>query len=154
VEAFQDLIPYNHCWGCGPLNDKGLHFKSYWGARENETVCRWTPYPEHMAGPTTIVNGGIIATVIDCHCLCSAVAAAYRDEGRPMNSEPLIWYATAELHVDYKKPTRIGAEVELLGRIEKVDGRRTLVTCTLFSEGQERATGRVVAVRVAEEWRR
>ncbi len=78
--ALQDAIPHNHCWGCGTLNPRGLRIKSY--AEGDGTVCRFQPSPEHMAGPTHVVNGGIIAAVIDCHCVCTAIADAYRAAGR------------------------------------------------------------------------
>ena len=149
--AFQDLIPRNHCWGCGPFNEHGLQIKSYWSG--DESVCRWRPRPEHMAGPTTILNGGIIATIVDCHCVCTAIAAAYRAEERAMDTEPLIWYATAALEVTYRRPTPIVAPLLLRARIVGIAGRKTVVTCSLISEGEERAEGRVVAVRVPEAWR-
>lgn len=150
--AFQDLIPNNHCVGCGPLNEHGLHIKSRWEG--NEAVCRWTPLPWLMAGPTHILNGGAIATVIDCHCICTAIAAAYREEGRALDSDPPIWYATASLKVDYLRPTPLDREVELRARVREIKGRKTIVDCTLTSGEEECARGEVVAVRVPEEWRR
>ena len=53
----------------------------------DEAVSTFTPQPFHMAGPTNVLNGGIIGTVIDCHCICTAFADAYRREGfRQVNS--------------------------------------------------------------------
>ena len=46
-----------------------------------EAVCTWQPQPNHTSGPPHILNGGIIAVLMDCHCICTAVAAAYRAEG-------------------------------------------------------------------------
>ena len=79
--AIQDLLPENHCFGCGPLNPEGLQIKSFWSG-ESETICTYQPESKHAAGPTHILNGGVIATLIDCHCICTAVAEAYRREGR------------------------------------------------------------------------
>ncbi len=62
-KAIQDLLPGNHCWGCGPDNPRGLQIKSH--VEGDETVCRFQPSPDHMAGPTHVVYGGIIASVID-----------------------------------------------------------------------------------------
>lgn len=149
--AFQDQIPGNHCWGCGPLNEHGLHVKSYWEGEES--VCRWQPLPWHMAGPEHVLNGGIIATIIDCHSVCTAIAGHYRAEGRPMTSEPLIWCVTAALDVSYKRPTPIDGEVLLRARIEEQRERKTIVTCSLLSGGEECARARLVAVRVPAEWR-
>lgn len=151
VLAFQDEIPDNDCWGCGPHNPHGLHVKSYWEG--DEAVCVWQPQPWHRAGPPHILNGGIIATVFDCHCVCTAIAAAYRDEGRAIGSAPPIWYATGSLEVTYRRPTPIAAPVTLRARIEEVAGRKTMLTCTLTSEAEECATAKVLAVRVPREWR-
>jgi len=64
-KAFQELIQGNHCWGCGTLNPRGLQIKSYWSGEES--VCKFQPQAHHMAGPPHVLNGGIIATVINCH---------------------------------------------------------------------------------------
>ena len=78
--SFQDQIKENHCWGCGPANEHGLRIKSYWSGEE--AVCTWQPGEQHSAGPLEILNGGVIATLFDCHCVCTAIAAAYRAESR------------------------------------------------------------------------
>ncbi len=95
TRALQDQLGDNWCWGCGPLNEYGLQIKSYWA--EDGAVCMWDPKPYHAAGPKRILNGGIIATVIDCHCVCTAIAAAYQSEGRGIGTTPAIWYATGSL---------------------------------------------------------
>ena len=149
--AIQDRIPHNHCWGCGTLNPRGLHIKSY--AEAGETVCRFQPSPEHMAGPTHVVNGGIIAAVIDCHCVCTAIADSYRATGRALGSEPLLWSVTASLRVDYLAPTPIAEPLELRAHVREVKGRRRIVECTLRSGGRECARAEVVAVEVPASWR-
>ena len=83
------------------MNAYGLRIKSYWSG--DEAVCTWDPKPYHTAGPKHVLNGGIIATVIDCHCICTAIAAAYRAEGREIGTEPMIWYATGSLQVTYRR---------------------------------------------------
>lgn len=149
--AIQDFIPENRCWGCGPLNPRGLHVKSF--VEGDETVCRFQPSPDHMAGPTHVLNGGIIATVIDCHSVLTAIAAAYRNAGREIGSEPLIWCVTASLKVDYLAPTPIAEPVELRARVTESKGRKHLVRCTLRSGATECARAEVVAVEVAASWR-
>lgn len=150
-QAFQDAIPGNQCWGCGPTNPHGLHLKSCWEG--DAAVATFRPAPYHMAGPESILNGGIIATIIDCHCVCTAIADAYRQEGRGLESDPAIWYATARLDVTYLKPTPIKPPVTLRATILERKGRKTVVECSLVSEGEERAKAEVIAVRVPEEWR-
>lgn len=149
--VFQDHIAEKHCWGCGILNERGLQIKSTWSG--DEAVCTWQPMDYHLAGPTHVLNGGIIATIIDCHSICTAIAAAHRAEGRAMNTEPSIWYATASLQVTYLKPTPINEPVVLRARVKEMKGKKTIITCSLFAEGEECARGEVVAVRVPPAWR-
>ena len=75
---FQDAMPENVCYGCGH-NDEGLKIKSYWEGEE--AVCRWKS-EEKYHGWSNLMNGGIMATLIDCHCMGTAMADAYRSEGR------------------------------------------------------------------------
>ena len=56
--AFQDQIVGNHCWGCSPTNESGLHIKSFWSG--DESVCTWNPGGHHSAAAAHLVNGGII----------------------------------------------------------------------------------------------
>lgn len=149
--AFQDQIAEKLCWGCGVLNDHGLRIRSHWEG--DEAVCTWQPSNYHAAGPQHILNGGIIATVIDCHCICTAIAAAYRAEGRAMNTEPAIWCATGSLQVTYLKPTPIHEPVVLRARVKEMGKKKAIVTCSLFARGEECARGEVVAVRVPPAWR-
>ena len=148
--SFQDQMPDNYCWGCGSLNEHGLGIKSYWSG--DESVCTWQPAAQFMAGPRHILNGGIIASLIDCYCVCLAVAAAYRQEGRAISVPPAIWYVTASLRVSYRMPTPIDEPVTLRARITGMTQRRTNLTCSLSSNGSECATGTLVAVRVPPEW--
>lgn len=150
--AFQDKIPDNLCFGCGPGNIDGLQIKSVW-ARTGESVCVYQPEIHHAAGPPQFVNGGILATLIDCHAVCTAIAFAYESEGREIGSDPPIWYATASLEVRYRKPTPIESPVEVRARIVDSDDRQTRLSCTLSSRGNTCVEGEVVAVRVSNEWR-
>jgi len=149
TKAIQDGIPNNHCWGCGTLNPRGLQIKSY--VEGEETVCRFQPSPEHMAGPTHVVNGGIIAAVIDCHTICTAIADVYR-AGADLGSEPLRWAVTASLKIDYLAPAPIGEPMELRARIRETKGRKRIVECTVRSGGRDCARAEVVAVEVGAAW--
>ena len=148
--AFQDRMPENHCWGCGACNEAGFRLKSFWDG--TDAVADWSPRPEHMAGPRHVLNGGVIATLLDCHTICTAVADAYRREGREIGEGERLWYVTASLEVRYLRPTRIDRPVHVVAAVDSVDGQRTTVTARLVSEGKERATARVLAVRVDERW--
>jgi acyl-coenzyme A thioesterase PaaI-like protein len=150
-KAIQDAIPHNHCWGCGTLNPRGLFIKSYLEA--DGAVCRFQPAPEHMAGPTHVVNGGIIAAVIDCHSICTAIADAYRASGRELGSEPLLWSVTASMKIDYLAPTPISEPMELRARVREASGRKRIVECTVRSGGRDCARAEIVAVEVPAAWR-
>lgn len=144
--AFQDQGSVHHCHGCGADNSKGLRLKSYWDG--DEAVADWQAAPHHCGGKPDYVNGGIIASLIDCHSLNLAIAHAYRAEQRPIGSAPRIGYVTANLNVSYIKPTPLHAKIALRARIGKVEGRKVWVNCTLSAEGEVRAQGEVLGVRV------
>ena len=148
-KAFQDYYPeqFSHCYGCGCLNDRGLHIKSVWEG--DESVCTFHPEPYHTAIPG-YVYGGLIASLIDCHATGTAAAAAYRAEGRPMDTNPPLRFLTASLHVDYLRPTPIGVPLEVRARVREIKGRKVVVSATLFAEGEACARGEVVAVQVPE----
>jgi acyl-coenzyme A thioesterase PaaI-like protein len=149
--ALQDVVPGNHCWGCGPENKEGLQIKSYWDGEA--TICTWQPRPPYFAGPTHVLNGGVIAALIDCHSVITAIADVYRSEEREIGSSPDVWCVTGSMSISYRRPATIDAPVTLRASVMKRDGRRTTVACTLSSKGEECAGGEVVAVRVPESWR-
>jgi acyl-coenzyme A thioesterase PaaI-like protein len=148
-KAFQDYYPddYSYCYGCGRLNQHGLQIKSYWDG--DETVAVYTPLEHHMAIPG-YVYGGLIASLIDCHCTGTASAAAYRHEGRAMDTSPPLRFLTASLHVDYQRPTPLDVPLEVRGTVEEIKGRKVVVSATVIANGEICATGKVVAVRMPE----
>jgi len=141
----------NYCWGCGADNDAGLRLKSEWDG--GGATATWTPRPEHAAGPRHLVNGGIIATVLDCHGVCTAVADAYRRDGREIGTDPEIWYATASMKVDYMRPTPMGTALFLRATVVERLERRTVVDCVLEASDKARARALVEAIRVPSEWK-
>ncbi len=150
-KAFQDYYEdhSSHCYGCGRLNVHGLQIKSFWEG--DETVCRFTPQSYHTA-TQGYVYGGLIASVIDCHSTGTAAAAAYRAAGRQMGTPPELRYLTASLHVDYLRPTPIGTELLLKGRVIEFKRRKVVVAVDLTVKGELCARGTVVTVRVPENW--
>ena len=144
-KAFQDYYPdhLSYCYGCGRLNEHGIQLKSYWDGEE--TVARVTPRAYHTAIPG-YVYGGFIASIIDCHGTGSAAAAAYRAEGRSMDSNPPLRFVTASLRVDYVKPTPLGVPLELRGIIKEITRRKVTTAITVIAGGEMCARGEVVAV--------
>lgn len=150
-KALQDQIPGNHCFGCGPLNEQGLQIKSYWTA-DGETSCEFTPQPHHCAGPTHYLNGGIIATLIDCHTICTAIADGYLQAEREVGTGDPIWYATGKLDVQYRAPAPIDKPVKLHAKVIERSEKKTVLHCTLSSGDRICASAEVVAVRVPDGW--
>jgi acyl-coenzyme A thioesterase PaaI-like protein len=148
-KAFQDFYPdhFSHCYGCGRLNDHGLQIKSHWDGEE--TVAIFHPKPYHTALPG-YVYGGLIASLIDCHCIGTASAAACRAEGREMDTQPALRFLTASLHVDYLRPTPL-APLEIRARVKEIKDRKVVVAATLSAKGEVCARGEVVAVRVPDK---
>ena len=150
-KAFQDYYPDNvsYCYGCGRLNEQGLQIKSYWDGEE--TVCVYTPRPYHIAIPG-YVYGGLIASLIDCHCTGTAAAAAYKAAGREMDTNPPFRFLTASLKVDYLRPTPIDGALELRAQVEEIKGRKVVVRVTLSAKGDVCAKGEVVTVQIPEHY--
>jgi len=148
-KAFQDYYPdhWSHCYGCGRLNEDGLQIKSYWDG--DETICHFTPRPQHTAIPG-YVYGGLIASLIDCHGTGTAAAATYQAESRPMDSQPPIRFLTGSLNIKYLKPTPLGPPIELRGKIIEVKGRKVVVEITVTVDNTVTATGEVIAIQVPE----
>jgi acyl-coenzyme A thioesterase PaaI-like protein len=148
-KAFQDYYPdhFAQCYGCGRLNEHGLHVRSFWDG--DEAVCTFEPKPYHTAIPG-YVYGGLLASLVDCHCTGTASAAAYRAEGRELGSDPPFRFVTASLHVDYLLPTPIGVPLELRARVKEIKGRKVVMTATITAEGKLCVRGEVIAVQVPD----
>ncbi|MCL6517367.1 PaaI family thioesterase [Alicyclobacillus sp.] len=132
------------CYGCGRLNEKGLHLKTRWDGEE--TLTEFTPRPEHTAIPG-FVYGGLVASLIDCHSTGSAALALYRRDGHVLGDpEPVPRCVTASLKVDFVKPTPMGKRIQVRGRIVEMGRRKVIVHSDLYVEGVLCARGEVVAV--------
>jgi len=150
TKAFQDYTPeqFANCYICGWANEKGLKLKTYWkDDRSYETISLFKPLPEHTAIPG-VVNGGILASIIDCHCINTAMAYGYRKEGREMNTEPSIKCMTGSMKIDYLKITPIDHTIEIRGRVKEVNGRKIIVHAEVIADGIITVRGEVVAVEI------
>jgi len=147
--AVQDYYPEDvaHCYGCGKLNDRGYQLKTVWEG--DETVSRYTPRPYHTAIPG-YVYGGLIASLLDCHGTGGAAAAALRREGREIGQGQAPRFVTASLEVEFLRPTPLGPELEVRGRVEEITDRKVVLDETLSAEGVVTARGRVIAVRMPQ----
>ena len=145
-KAFQDYYPdqLSYCYGCGRLNEHGLQIKSFWDGEE--TVCTYTPRTYHIAIPG-YVYGGLIASLIDCHCTGTAAAAAYKSEGRAMDTQPPFRFVTGSLKVDYLKPTPLGVPLEVRAKVKEIKGRKVVMEAWLSALGEVCARGEVIAIQ-------
>ncbi|MFC1798775.1 PaaI family thioesterase [Thermodesulfobacteriota bacterium] len=146
-KPIQDFYPDEIaiCYGCGRHNPEGLHIKTFWDGEEG--YFRFKPKSYHTAFPG-VVYGGLVASLIDCHCIGTAIAAAYQAEGREPGTEPEITFVTGNLNVSYLHPTPIDAELELGSRVKELGERKIIVTCELSAGDTICAKGEVTAVRI------
>ncbi|MBN1773773.1 MAG: PaaI family thioesterase [Deltaproteobacteria bacterium] len=151
AQAFQDRYEddLSHCYGCGRLNEQGLQIKTVWEGEES--VTRFTPRPWHIAVPG-IVYGGLLASLIDCHGTATAAAAAARSRELP-DSSLLPRFVTGSLKVSYLRPTPLGPELEIRGRVREVKGRKVVVDATVSVGGEVCVRGEVLAVEMPEALR-
>jgi len=145
--ALQDHYPddFAWCYGCGRLNTHGLHVRTFWDGEG--TVARFTPRPEHMAMPG-FVYGGLLASLMDCHAMGTASAAALRADGKAIGEAPSPRYVTAALNVSYLKPTPLGPELELRARIVEATPRKTKMLVMVSAGAVVTAQAEVVAVPI------
>jgi len=150
VKAFQDYYAdeYAHCFGCGRLNENGMHIKSYWDG--DESVCRYTPAPQFTGGFPGNIYGGLIMSLVDCHCAGTAAAAKLREDGLLPGDKPLTRFVTASIKVDFLKPTPAGIEIEIRGRVVEITNRKVIISATVLADGVITAKGEGIMVQLPE----
>ncbi len=143
--AIQDLYPddFAHCFGCGKHNARGHQLKSF--VDGDDVVARFTPRSEHTSLPG-FVYGGLVASLIDCHAMATAAAAAERAAGRGIGDGPVPRFVTAALNVSFLKPTPMGDGLVLRARVTERSERKAIVEVTLSANDVVTARGNVVAV--------
>jgi acyl-coenzyme A thioesterase PaaI-like protein len=143
---FQDYMDGNICFGCGTHNHEGLQIKSHWEGEE--MICVWHSEDRYQ-GWRNLLNGGVLATLIDCHCMATATSHAYQlENNRAWDTEPIYRYATGTLTVKYLKPTPNDQAITLRARILAVKGRKTTMACAVWVGGEQTAEAEVIAIRV------
>ena len=86
------------CCGCGPANPEGLHIRSF--PKGDEVVAEWKPEKKYEAFPG-VLNGGIIGTLLDCHCNWTAAYHLMKQAGE--DHPPCT--VTAEYAIKLLRPT-------------------------------------------------
>ena len=146
-ESLQEhFAPASVCFGCGPANPDGLHVRSFPDPeRADGLIARWSPAPYHHAF-ASVLNGGIIGAILDCHANWAAAMAIMRADRahRPPAT------VTADYAVRLLAPTPTDAPLTIRAWSVEVAGRRALSEAHIeTADGTVTATfsGRFVAVR-------
>jgi len=150
-KAIQDYYEerFAHCFGCGRLNKKGHQFKTFWEG--DETITRYTPDPHHTSLPG-FIYGGLVASMIDCHGTGSAALAFARENNIKLEGFNAPRFVTGALNVSYKKPTPMGSELEVRGKIREIKGRKVVIDAELTADGNICATGEIISLLVPENF--
>lgn len=147
-EPVQEIAwPEGTCYGCGPANTDGLQLKSYLSEDGDGLVATYDADKRFNSGVSNVAFGGLIASLIDCHSMWTAIVFAHLDEERPLN-DGFIPYVTAQLEVTYQEPTPLDQPINLQSSIEGDVGRKTRVTCEVGPEDRITAVGDVLAARM------
>ncbi|MCB0351460.1 MAG: PaaI family thioesterase [Bdellovibrionales bacterium] len=136
--------PSSICYGCGPANSQGLKIRSF--DNGDFIICDWMPAPYHHAFPG-VLNGGIIGTLLDCHCNWTAAWSLKKKWGLPH----VPCTVTAEYTIKLLRPTPTDTKVHLKSHItEFIKEDRAWVEGELIANGQVTATCRGLFVAVKE----
>lgn len=122
------------CFGCGPGNAKGLRLKSF-EAADDTVRARFRPWPEHDNG-VGYLNGGIIATLLDCHSAAAVVLAA---AARGLAPDGTLQFVTAGIDVRFLRPSPLLDPAELVARTASVGDSEIVVEAELWWQDKVRA---------------
>ena len=137
----QRYFPSMTCFGCGPANERGLRLTSH---LDDDGVirARFTPWPEHDNG-LGFLNGGIIATLLDCHSAAAVTHEAFERGWPPLPGADLP-YVTAGLDVRYLGPAPLHEEVTLVAELSEVSEAAMTARVFLEWDGKSRSEGSAV----------
>ena len=139
----EKYAPNNSCWGCGPANAEGLRVRSF--PKEDELVAEWKPARKYEAFPG-VLNGGIIGTLLDCHCNWTAAWHLMNQAG----AEHPPCTVTADYAIKLLRPTPTTGSVFLAAKVVKSTDDRATIDGTLSADGKVCATCRGTFVAVKE----
>lgn len=137
----EKFAPLSICFGCGPANPKGLRIRSF--VQGDTVVASWRPEAHHEAFPG-MLNGGIIGSLLDCHC--NWTAAWHLMQSNRLD-QPLCT-VTADYAIKLLRPTPTDGPVELTARVVAATADRATIEGVLTAAGKPRATCRGTFVAV------
>ncbi len=135
--------PHNTCFGCGPSNPKGLRIRSF--PDDDEMIAEWTPESHHEAFPG-VLNGGIIGSLLDCHC--NWAAAWYLMNQTGSDTPPCT--VTADYSIKLLRPTPTDQPLQLRARVVEATDNRVVVEGELIAGDRVCDTCRGTFVAVTE----
>src|SRR5262249_54146129 len=145
----EKYAPRNMCFGCGVANPDGLHIRSFLKDSDEsrvggEVIAEWKPEKKYEAF-TGVLNGGIIGTLLDCHC--NWTAAYYLMKQAGADHPPCT--VTADYTITLKRPTPTDKPVELRACVVESKEDRAVVEGELIAHDKVTATcrGTFVAVK-------
>ena len=142
---------FQHCWGCGPKNDLGLHLKTYPSIDGKSCVSRIKLENAYTGGVPSNVFGGMIATIFDCHGTASAAWFAHHQKGLELTESTVIGrFITARLEIDYLSPSPIEDEIVVTSTLEELGERKAIIAMKMTVATKVRAKAKMVAVAVKD----
>ena len=137
--------PQSSCFGCGPLNPKGLRIRSMAPETSGaEVKAEWKAEAHHEAFPG-MVNGGIIGSLLDCHSNWTAAYHLMTQAG--LDQPPCT--VTADYAIQLRRPTPSSETLYLSAKVVDSKEDRATIEATLTAGGKVCATcrGTFVAVK-------
>ena len=142
---------FQHCWGCGPKNDLGLHLKTYPSIDGKSCISRIKLENAYTGGVPSNVFGGMIATIFDCHGTASAAWFAHHQKGLELTESTVIGrFITARLEIDYLSPSPIEDEIVVISTLEELGERKAIIAMEMTVATKVRAKAKMVAVAVKD----
>ena len=142
---------FQHCWGCGPKNDMGLHLKSYPSEDGKSVTAKIIPDKMYTGGVPQNLFGGMIAMIFDCHGTASAAYFAHIDKGLKFDENTIIGrFIIARLEVDFKKPTPMNEEIIVSSKLIELGERKAIIEMEMTAKGEVRAKAKIIAVKVKD----
>ncbi len=138
----ETYAPNLACFGCGPANPIGLHVRSF--PSGEEVIAVWQPRPEYEAFPG-VLCGGIIGTLLDCHCNWAATWHLMQKTG--VDKPPCS--VTADYTIKMARPAPTDQPIKLIARVVESTETRAVVEGELIAHDKVCATcrGTFVAVK-------
>lgn len=125
----ENLLDDRRCFACGPENEDGLQLLFEYG--DGAATATFTP-KQRFAGWTTMLHGGIVATLLDEAMAHAAIAAGLRA-------------VTGRLEIRFRKPAPMGVPLVAQGQLIGKRARLLTLTATVsgldgtvYAEGQGR----------------